>query len=89
MVIDHEQRVEIHCEPDNVASASVPRKLGFTHEATLRRRAISPSGEVCDTMVWTLLAAEYPSSPAAARTIEAYDASGQRMEAVAPSNDDL
>jgi RimJ/RimL family protein N-acetyltransferase len=79
MVIDHVQRVEIHCDPDNVASASVPRKLGFTHEATLRRRAISPSGEVRDTMVWTLLAAEYPDSPAAARTIEAYDASGQRM----------
>ncbi len=79
MVIDHVQRVEIHCDPDNVASASVPRKLGFTHEATLRRRAISPSGEVRDTMVWTLLAAEYPGSPAATRKIEAYDASGQRM----------
>ena len=79
MVIDHVQRVEIHCDPDNVASAAVPRKLGFTHEATLRRRAISSSGEVRDTMVWTLLAAEYPGSPASARIIEAYDACGQRM----------
>ena len=79
MVIDQVQRVEIHCDPDNVASAAVPRKLGFTHEATLRRRAISPSGEVRDAMVWTLLAAEYPDSPAAARPIEAYDASGRRM----------
>ena len=79
MVIDDVQRVEIHCDPDNVASAAVPRKLGFTHEATLRRRAISPSGEVRDTMVWTLLAAEYPDSPASTRKIDAYDACGQRM----------
>mgnify|MGYP006158626091 CR=1 FL=1 len=33
-------RVEIHCDPANVRSASVPRKLGFRHEATLHRRAV-------------------------------------------------
>ncbi|ETX00228.1 MAG: acetyltransferase [Candidatus Entotheonella factor] len=79
MVLDQVQRVEIHCDPQNVASASVPRKLGFTHEATLRHRAVSPAGKLRDTMVWTLLAAEYPNSPAAKRSIEAYDACGQRL----------
>lgn len=79
MVIDQVQRVEIHCDPCNVASAAVPRKLGFTHEATLRYRTVSPVGELRDTMVWTLLAAEYPGSPSANRTIEAYDACGQRL----------
>jgi RimJ/RimL family protein N-acetyltransferase len=29
------RRVEIHCAPENVRSAAVPCKLGFTHEATL------------------------------------------------------
>lgn len=79
MVIDQVQRVEIHCDPQNHASASVPRKLGFTHEATLRHRAVTSAGKLRDTMVWTLLAAEYPGSPSAHREIEAYDACGERM----------
>ena len=36
--IDQVDRVEIHCEPQNVRSAAVPRKLGYQHEATLARR---------------------------------------------------
>lgn len=31
------ERVEIMCDSHNVRSAAVPRRLGFTHEATLRR----------------------------------------------------
>lgn len=79
MVISQVQRVEIHCDPRNVASAAVPRKLGFTHEATLRQRAVTSDGKLRDTMIWTLLATEYPDSPAARRAIEAYDACGQRL----------
>ncbi len=79
MVLSQVQRVEIHCDPRNVASASVPRKLGFTHEATLRQRAVTSDGKLRDTMIWTLLAAEYPESPAANQAIEAYDACGERM----------
>src|SRR5207248_18722 len=30
-------RIEIHVDPGNEASLGVPRKLGFTEEATLRR----------------------------------------------------
>jgi RimJ/RimL family protein N-acetyltransferase len=79
MVISQVQRVEIHCDPRNVGSAAVPRKLGFTHEATLRQRAVTSDGKLRDTMIWTLLATEYPDSPAARRAIEAYDACGQRL----------
>ena len=71
--IDKLDRVEIHCDADNVRSAAVPRKLGFTHEATLRRRRVA--GKVRDTMVWTLLADEYPGSKAATIPIEAFDVS--------------
>ena len=70
-------RVEIHCDLDNVRSASVPRKLGFTHEATLRRRAVAESGEPCDAMFWTLFADEFPLSLAARAEIEAFDAAGR------------
>ena len=57
-VVDHVERVEIHCDPENVRSLAVPRKLGFCHEATLRHRTRTPDGRPRDTMVWTLLAHE-------------------------------
>ena len=75
--IDRLDRVEIHCGADNVRSAAVPRKLGFTHEATLRRRKVA--GKVRDTLVWTLLADEYPASAAACVPIEAFDAVGRKI----------
>jgi RimJ/RimL family protein N-acetyltransferase len=72
------ERVEIHCRPDNVASAAVPRKLRFTHEATRREVSRDADGAPCDSMVWTLLAREYPESPASKTAIAAYDVLGQR-----------
>ncbi len=77
--VDHVARVEIHCDPANVRSLAVPRKLGFCHEATLRHRARTPDGRPRDTMIWTLLAHEYPTSPAAAADIEAFDVMGRRL----------
>lgn len=72
--IDCVQRVEIHCDPENVRSAAVPRKLGFVHEATLRRRVVDSTGNLRDSMLWTLLDDEYPGSPASRAQIEAFDA---------------
>lgn len=72
-------RIEIQCDPENLPSAAVARKCGFTLEATLRDRTRQPDGAYRDTLVWTLLADEYPSSPCAALEIEAYDAAGRRI----------
>jgi RimJ/RimL family protein N-acetyltransferase len=72
-------RMEIHCDPNNVRSAAVPRKLGYTHEATLRRRTVTPTGDPRDTMIWTMLADEFPGSPAASAQIRAYDVLGQEI----------
>ncbi|HEX2980060.1 MAG TPA: GNAT family protein, partial [Anaerolineaceae bacterium] len=77
--IDLVQRVEIHCDPRNQRSAAVARKLGYTHEGTLRQRFPMHDGSKVDTMVWTLLAAEYPSSPSAAGVIDAYAAVGRKI----------
>ena len=73
------RRMEIHCDPKNVRSAAVPRKLGYRHEATLPKRV--PDGEqgLRDTMIWTLHRPEYPASPAAQAQIEACDALGRRI----------
>lgn len=72
-------RVEIHCDPANVRSAAIPRKLGYTHDATLRKRLEQSDGTFRDTMIWSLLAEEYPNSPSANIDLRAYDATGRRI----------
>jgi len=72
------ERVEIHCAAQNVRSAAVPRKLGYSHEATLARRSFA-NGEYQDQMVWTLFAEDYPASPASHLEIAAYDAAERRI----------
>jgi RimJ/RimL family protein N-acetyltransferase len=73
------ERVEIHCDPANLKSASVARKLGFEHEATLKQRVQSHEGYKRDSMIWTLFSKEYLASKAAQALIEAYDVLGQKL----------
>ncbi len=77
--VDGVWRVEIRCDPDNVRSAAVPAKLGFTHEATLRRAGLAEDGSPRDRMVWTLLGDEFPASAVAAAETAAFDAMGKRL----------
>jgi len=72
-------RVEIHCDPKNVRSAAVPRKLGYVQEAILRQRTRSADGTPSDSMIWTLLRDEYPGSPASQAEIEVFDVMGSRL----------
>jgi len=71
------ERVEIMCTPENTASASIPARLGFTHEATLKKRALDSDGVSRDLMVWSLFSADYPSSPAASTALRAFDCMGE------------
>jgi RimJ/RimL family protein N-acetyltransferase len=57
--------VEIHCAPENLASAAIPRKLAYSLQ--------EPAG---DDLVFTLTAAEFPESPAAGTALAAFDAAG-------------
>jgi RimJ/RimL family protein N-acetyltransferase len=79
LLIEKLDRVEIHCDPANAASAAIPRKLGYTHEATLRRRSHWPDGKVEDSMIWTIFASDFPLSPAAQIDIQAFDAAGREI----------
>lgn len=72
-------RVEIRCDPRNVASAGVPRKLGFRLEAVLPGDTVDVEGRPRDTMVWSLLRDAYPTSVASDLEIEAFDALGRRL----------
>lgn len=73
--IIHVHRIEIHCDPANLASASIPRKLGFTHEGTLRAKTPFLD-RWSDSMIWGLLEDEYPNSLAASSNIKVFDANG-------------
>jgi RimJ/RimL family protein N-acetyltransferase len=77
--IDEVMRVEIRCDPANVRSAAVPRKLGFTLDATLRQRMKLTDGTYRDIMIWSLLKDEYPFSPAAKAQIAAFDGAGRQI----------
>ncbi|HRJ41078.1 MAG: GNAT family N-acetyltransferase [Caldilineaceae bacterium] len=77
--------VEIRCDPNNIRSASVPRKLGYTLEATLRKRRITPLGKVEGTMIWSLFADEFPDSPSPGAKIRAFDVLGREMGIVSPT----
>jgi len=74
----HIHRIEIHCDPLNLASASIPRKLGFTNEGTLRQK--TPFLDHWkDSMIWSLLESEYPNSPASRIKIKVFDANGNSL----------
>jgi RimJ/RimL family protein N-acetyltransferase len=74
----HVHRVEIHCDPRNLASASIPRKLGFTHEGTLRAKMRFLDHWI-DSMIWGLVEDEYPASPSCKEVIQVYDAAGRQL----------
>lgn len=71
-------RLEIHCDPANHASAAIPRKLGFTHEGTLRAKTRFLD-RWRDSMIWALLDEEYPGSPSRQADIQVFDARGSQL----------
>jgi RimJ/RimL family protein N-acetyltransferase len=74
----HVDRLEIHCAVENAASAAIPRKLGYVHEATRRRFAFA-YGRKTDAMIWTLFADEYPSTPCSSAQIRVFDITGNQL----------
>jgi len=77
--IEHLARVEIHCDPANLRSIAIPRRLGFHHDGTLRQRIPQRHGPPTDRMIWTLLADEYTASPCSAAPVRAFDAIGRAI----------
>ena len=48
-----------YCDPANEPSLAIPRKLGFTHDGTLRQKTRFLD-RWSDSMIWGLLGSEYP-----------------------------
>lgn len=72
------ERMEIHCSVENHASAAVPRRLGYIHEATRRGLGYANGGST-DSMIWTLFADEFPNTLSASAQIRAFDAIGNPL----------
>ncbi len=77
--VENVNRVEIHCDPNNIKSAAIPKKLGYVYEATLRNRCENIEGELIDSMIWSMWKEEYLKSPCANAKIVANDAFGNTI----------
>jgi ribosomal-protein-serine acetyltransferase len=56
-------RVEIRCDPENVRSAAVPRRLGFALEARLSSNTVAANGGLRDTLVFALTKETFRAAP--------------------------
>ena len=75
------ERIDIQVDPENERSLRIPRKLGFGHEAILRRR-LEPKengGLRRDSILFTLLAEELAASPCGAYDYRAFDVLGREL----------
>ena len=70
------RRVEVRCDPRNLASAAIPRRLGFTHEGTRRQTFEDAAGALRDSMIWTLMGSEFEDGALANRAPRAWDVTG-------------
>jgi RimJ/RimL family protein N-acetyltransferase len=53
------QRVEIRCDSLNTRSAAVPRRCGYTLEGRLRHDSCAADGELRDTLIFSMIRAEW------------------------------
>ena len=71
-------RIEIRVDPANDVSEKIPAKLGFSKEATLRRRLPEKQGsELRDVNIWTLFRADFAGTAVESYCYTAYDALGR------------
>ncbi|HEX5249626.1 MAG TPA: GNAT family N-acetyltransferase [Gaiellales bacterium] len=68
--VDGVDRMEIHCDPANVRSAAIPRRLGYE-----QADGVDGNGH----LIFRMLRDAYPSSPAANAAAQAYDDAGARV----------
>ena len=64
------------CDPANVTSARIPRKLGFRLEGVLRHQ-LENAGAVRDAEVWSLIEEDYAASPAKNLPVRVFGAAGE------------
>ncbi len=51
--------IQIHCDPKNIASQQIPKKLGFDLDSILESNTTTPEGQPRDTMIWSMSRERY------------------------------
>ena len=77
--IEELERIEIRCDPNNIPSQRIPKKLGFIHEATLKNRTIDTEGNPRDVMIWTMFREDYLNSNLINVELVAFDFNGEQI----------
>lgn len=72
-------RLELQCEPANVASTRLARRLGFEHTTTRVDGSTDANGKPCDLDVWTLHSDQFPGTVSATQALIGYDARGEQL----------
>lgn len=67
------ERIEIHCDSNNIRSRNIPEKLQYIHEATLKDRTTDTQGNKRDVMIWTMFKADYFKSDLKKMDIKAFN----------------
>ena len=78
--IEDLERIEIHCSVDNIRSQSIPKKMGYINEATLRNRTVDTYGKKRDVMIWTMFKEDYHKSPLKSFVVKAFDLIDEQIE---------
>ena len=77
--VERFHRLEIRCDPKNLASVAIPRKLGFTLEGTLKGRILAGDEEPRDVMVWSLWQSQYSGTVSESIDVRVYDVVGKEI----------
>ena len=72
--------IEIHCDPMNIASQKIPKKLGFDLTDIRKSNATRPDGKPRDTMIWNMTLKRYHETLHLFPEIEVYNEEDQEHD---------
>ena len=78
--IESLDRIQISCDPNNLASKSIPKKLGFIHDDTLNNTKVDVHGNPRGDMIWTMHKEDYFKSELVNFELTAFDVTGKKIK---------
>jgi len=79
--IEDLDKIELRCDLLNAKSAAIPKKLGYHHEATMKRRVvINELSQLIDVMHWTMFREEYDLLDIKLMPLKAFDVLGKEIK---------
>ena len=66
------ENIQIRCDPNNVVSQRIPKKLGFDLIDVLERNTTTPGDDLRDTMIWNMTLKEYNKTNSAYPEIKVF-----------------